>query len=91
MLRSTPLDRSLSITELAALTPNRSPADLRELCREAAMRPLREAMRKSGFRPEALADGADGPRAPLQLRELRLADFFEERLGEGDGLIRDLD
>lgn len=91
MLRSTPLDPTLSVADLAALTPNRSPADLRELCREAAMRPLREAMRQSGFRPEALADGDDGPRAPLHLRELRLADFFEEGKGDGDGLVRDLD
>lgn len=104
MLRNTSLDKTLSIRDLATLTPNRSPADLRELCREAAMRPVREHLRTGKFDPVLMAaaaagggaavDGLGGGGAGMKvdLRPLRLADFFEETAVDGaSALIRDLD
>ena len=55
MLSKTTLDPNLSIPHLAALTEGRSGSDLKELCREAAMRPLREEIREKGF--EAVKGG----------------------------------
>jgi SpoVK/Ycf46/Vps4 family AAA+-type ATPase len=55
MLSKTTLNPNLSIPHLAALTEGRSGSDLKELCREAAMRPLREEIRKKGF--EAVKGG----------------------------------
>lgn len=104
MLRNTSLDKSLSIRDLATLTPNRSPADLRELCREAAMRPVREHLRTGKFDPVLMAaaaaaagggaavDGLGGAGMKVDLRPLRLADFFEETAVDGaTAMIRDLD
>lgn len=76
MLKTTPLSPRLSIPHLASLTSGRSGSDLKELCREAAMRPLREEIKRNGFDPKKLADQEGG--AGFQLRPLELEDFFEE-------------
>ncbi|KDQ16005.1 hypothetical protein BOTBODRAFT_31090 [Botryobasidium botryosum FD-172 SS1] len=67
-----------SIHVLAECTPKMSGSDLKELCRNAAMTPLREYMRQHGGSPEELAKAHD---EGLRLRPLQLEDFFgDDRL-----------
>ena len=51
MLASTKLSPSLSIDLLARHTEGLSGSDLKELCRNAAMAPVREYMREKGGDP----------------------------------------
>ncbi|CED82570.1 aaa-domain-containing protein [Phaffia rhodozyma] len=81
MLKDTALSSSLSISHLAELTEGRSGSDLRELCREAAMRPLREEIRGKGFDPVKLGEKG------FELRPLELKDFFDESSALEDGLV----
>lgn len=48
MLATTPLEPGFSIDALAQRTDGLSGSDLRETCRNAAMRPVRELMREKG-------------------------------------------
>lgn len=54
MLNDTKLDPSLTLEVLAAKTTGFSGSDLRELCRSAAMVPVRECMREMGHDEEAI-------------------------------------
>ena len=57
MLKDTKLTPDFSITVLAEQTEGLSGSDLRELCRNAAMVPVREFMRSSTDNPKALEKG----------------------------------
>ncbi|CDO72197.1 hypothetical protein BN946_scf184970.g49 [Trametes cinnabarina] len=70
MLKDTPLAPGFSIRALAEKADGLSGSDLKELCRNAAMRPMREYMREVGGDLERLQQG-------FQLRPLTLDDFFE--------------
>ena len=54
MLKDTKLDPLLFIEVLAAKTTGFSGSDLRELCRSAAMVPVRECMREMAHDEEAI-------------------------------------
>jgi ATPase family AAA domain-containing protein 1 len=54
MLHDTPLSADFSIERLAARTRDMSGSDLKELCRNAAMVPVREYLRQHGSDPEVL-------------------------------------
>jgi SpoVK/Ycf46/Vps4 family AAA+-type ATPase len=54
MLKDTKLDPNLSLQVLASQTTGFSGSDLRELCRNAAMVPVRECMRAMEHDEEAL-------------------------------------
>ena len=54
MLGDTELDASLTLEVLAAKTTGFSGSDLRELCRSAAMVPVRECMREMAHDEEAI-------------------------------------
>ncbi|KAF5360348.1 hypothetical protein D9756_004938 [Leucocoprinus leucothites] len=73
MLKDTQIAYDFSMTTLAELTEGHSGSDLRELCRNAAMVPVREFMRSAEGNEELLAKGQlEG----FKLRPLMLADFF---------------
>lgn len=48
MLKNTPVSPTLDLSLLAASTERLSGSDLQELCRNAAMHPLKEIMRREG-------------------------------------------
>lgn len=54
MLKGTTLDASFSVDELAHRTEGYSGSDLKELCRNAAMVPVREYLKEAGGNPEIL-------------------------------------
>ncbi|KAJ2933838.1 hypothetical protein H1R20_g3286, partial [Candolleomyces eurysporus] len=73
MLKETKTEPNFSIGILASQTDGCSGSDLRELCRNAAMVPVREYMRSAADNEELLAKGQlEG----FDLRPLRLDDFF---------------
>ncbi|VDC07076.1 unnamed protein product [Peniophora sp. CBMAI 1063] len=72
MLKDIPLEPSFPLTHLAECTPRMSSSDLKELCRNAAMVPIREFMRKSGGNVEVMQDAQE---KGVQLRPLTLSDF----------------
>jgi SpoVK/Ycf46/Vps4 family AAA+-type ATPase len=57
MLKNTKLAPTFSIGPLAEATDGLSGSDLRELCRNAAMVPVREFMRSTSDNHEALVKG----------------------------------
>lgn len=59
MLKDTKLSHAFDIGDLAKHTPGFSGSDLKELCRNAAMIPMREFMREAGVHPELLAKAED--------------------------------
>ncbi|KAF8550550.1 AAA-domain-containing protein [Imleria badia] len=74
MLNDTKLDPSLTLDMLAAKTTGFSGSDLRELCRNAAMVPVRECMREMAHDEEAIKRvGEDG----FTMRPLTLHDFYD--------------
>ncbi|KAF7767983.1 hypothetical protein Agabi119p4_7226 [Agaricus bisporus var. burnettii] len=73
MLKDTRLAPDFSITALAEAAEGHSGSDLRELCRNAAMVPVREIMRSAEGNEEMLAKGqVEG----FDVRPLALEDFF---------------
>ncbi|KAF5315220.1 hypothetical protein D9619_007254 [Psilocybe cf. subviscida] len=75
MLKDTKLSPDFSIQTLAAQTEGLSGSDLRELCRNAAMVPVREFMRSSSGNHDVLLKGQlEG----FDLRPLAVADFFAQ-------------
>ncbi|KAI8986135.1 ATPase [Trametes punicea] len=74
MLKDTPLAPNFSIRTLAERSEGSSGSDLKELCRNAAMRPMRELMREAGDDPEKLELCQ---KEGFKLRPLTLDDFFE--------------
>ncbi|KAH7885009.1 ATPase, partial [Phlebopus sp. FC_14] len=81
MLRDTKLDPSLSLRSLAEQTKGSSGSDLRELCRNAAMVPVRECMRKMSRDTEAIKRVEE---EGFDMRPLTMSDFYE---AEGSTLI----
>ncbi|KAF7974288.1 hypothetical protein HWV62_29839 [Athelia sp. TMB] len=74
MLKDTPLTPGFPIRLLAQRSVGLSGSDLREICRNAAMIPVQEYVRKTSTNSEALAKGQlEG----FVLRPLSIADFFE--------------
>jgi len=74
MLKDTPLEPNFPMRLLAQRSVGMSGSDLRELCRNAAMLPVREYVRETSSDQEALAKGQlEG----FNLRPLRFVDFFE--------------
>jgi len=74
MLGDTELDSSLTLEVLAAKTTGFSGSDLRELCRSAAMVPVRECMREMSHDEEAIKRvGQEG----FTMRLLTLHDFYD--------------
>ncbi len=55
MLKDTKLSPSFDLVNLARQASGYSGSDLKELCRNAAMVPMREFMREAGEHPEVLA------------------------------------
>ena len=72
MLKDIPLEEDFPLTHLAECTPRMSSSDLKELCRNAAMVPIREFMRKTGGNVEMLQTAQE---KGVQLRPLTLSDF----------------
>ena len=69
MLKDTPLSPTLSLDLLAAETEGLSGSDLHELCRNAAMHPLKELIRRDGGLTGVTEKG-------FALRPLTLRDFL---------------
>lgn len=69
MLKGTTLDASFSVDELAHRTEGYSGSDLKELCRNAAMVPVREYLKEAGGNPEILEKSREEvcllPRFPI--------------------------
>jgi len=77
MLKDTPLEEGFPLRVLAVRSNGLSGSDLRELCRNAAMIPVREYVRGAATDSSSLAKGQlEG----FKIRPLRLADFFETDL-----------
>ncbi|KAG1810832.1 ATPase [Suillus subaureus] len=74
MLKDTKLDPHLSLHILASQTTGFSGSDLRELCRNAAMVPVRECMRAMEHDEEALTKVE---KEGFSMRSLTLTDFYE--------------
>ncbi|TFY63816.1 hypothetical protein EVJ58_g3022 [Rhodofomes roseus] len=73
MLQDTELAEDFSMHKLAEETDGLSGSDLKELCRNAAMRPMREFIRESDDDHELLSRSQD---EGFKLRPLTLPDFF---------------
>ncbi|KAG5654306.1 hypothetical protein H0H81_004725 [Sphagnurus paluster] len=73
MLKETKLVPNFPMSELAELTEGHSGSDLKEMCRNAAMVPVREYMRSTAHNTELMEKGQlEG----FNLRPLTLEDFF---------------
>jgi SpoVK/Ycf46/Vps4 family AAA+-type ATPase len=67
MLKDTPLEPNFPMRLLAQRSVGMSGSDLRELCRNAAMLPVREYVRATSTDQEALVKGQLEVRAYLEL------------------------
>jgi len=81
MLKETELEIDFPLDDLAQGTDGLSGSDLKELCRNAAMVPVREYMKKMEGDSTAMADLKS---QDLKLRPLSLEDFFKD---EATGLL----
>jgi SpoVK/Ycf46/Vps4 family AAA+-type ATPase len=83
LLAGIPLDSSVTFPSLAALCTDYSGSDLKELCKVAAMRPVRELIKKSGLSEGKIQEAnvndfltGSGAGAPTA-RPLNIQDFTE--------------
>ncbi|KAJ2969871.1 hypothetical protein NUW54_g12863 [Trametes sanguinea] len=74
MLKDVPLAPGFSIRTLAEQADGLSGSDLKELCRNAAMRPMREFLREAGGDLEKLEQSQ---KEGFTLRPVTLDDFFK--------------
>ncbi|KAI0783450.1 ATPase [Abortiporus biennis] len=74
MLFDTKLEPHFPLQTLAEKTEGYSGSDLKELCRNAAMIPMREFMREAGEHPEVMAKAEE---TGFNLRALTMNDFFQ--------------
>ncbi|KAF9646709.1 AAA-domain-containing protein [Thelephora ganbajun] len=79
MLRETELEVDFPLDDLAQRTDGLSGSDLKELCRNAAMSPVREYMKRMEGDPTALTKMRS---KDLKLRPLSLEDFFKDEATE---------
>jgi len=80
MLKDTPLEPSFSLHMLAERSSGLSGSDLKELCRNAAMVPVREYVRETGDNRDLLEKGQlEG----FKLRQLSIRDFFQTDSNDG--------
>lgn len=77
MLKDTPLSTDFPFKILASRTSGLSGSDLRELCRNAAMVPVREYVRGSA---DASSKLKKGQLEGFNIRPLKIVDFFETEL-----------
>lgn len=70
MLKDTKVEPNFPIKELAHRTDGLSGSDLKELCRNAAMIPMREFMREAGQQPHILEKTQDAVRTSFYLLPL---------------------
>jgi len=75
MLEGTALEADFPLEKLAMRTEGSSGSDLKEICRNAAMVPVREYMKSAGGDRKVLEKGRD---EGFQLRPLRFDDFFAQ-------------
>jgi SpoVK/Ycf46/Vps4 family AAA+-type ATPase len=94
ILKDTPLEPNFPLRLLAERSVGMSGSDIRELCRNAAMLPVREFVRETAADQDTLAKGQlEG----FKLRPLRFSDFFEgstvvpRPAGEDRSRIDDID
>jgi len=81
MLKDTPLEPAFPLQTLAERALGLSGSDLKELCRNAAMVPVREYVRETGENRELLEKGQlEG----FKLRQLSIRDFFRSDSNGGD-------
>ncbi|KAG6910659.1 hypothetical protein DXG01_008703 [Tephrocybe rancida] len=73
MLKDTKISPNFSMAELAAQSEGYSGSDLREMCRNAAMVPVREYLRSASENQELFEKGQN---EGFDLRSLTLNDFF---------------
>ncbi|KAJ3100234.1 hypothetical protein HDU97_002418 [Phlyctochytrium planicorne] len=79
------LERGFDFPQLVRRTEGLSGSDLKELCRNAAMIPVREAIRATG------GEVRNVDSSKLKVRPLRLSDFFETSGGKTQGKDGTLD
>ncbi|RUO95866.1 P-loop containing nucleoside triphosphate hydrolase protein [Jimgerdemannia flammicorona] len=74
MLKDINLDPSLDMDDLVRRTAGCSGSDLKEVCRNAAMIPVREYVRSTGLGMEMTPEALEAEN--VNIRPLRLVDFF---------------
>lgn len=70
MLKDTELTEGFSLRKLAEETDGLSGSDLKELCRNAAMRPMREFIREAGDDHEMLSRSQEDVRLSFPVRKI---------------------
>ncbi|KAJ3413232.1 hypothetical protein HDV05_008292 [Chytridiales sp. JEL 0842] len=85
LLSGVQLDPSFKIQELVNATQGFSGSDLKELCRNAAMTPVREALRSLE------GDVKDVDPASVKVRPLRLSDFISVESSAESGVVQGSD
>lgn len=81
ILKDTRLDQGFDVDELVRSTVGFSGSDLREACRDAAMVPLRELIRKRRARLEAGEKQGERDSLKEEVRGVRNNDFFRKESG----------
>ncbi|KAI9291768.1 AAA-domain-containing protein [Neoconidiobolus thromboides FSU 785] len=79
-LKDSILEPDFDFNALAQLTFGQTGSDLKELCRETSMLPIRECMRQMNFEHN---ENNDMDEMQLKPRELRLTDFIETSIRMG--------
>ncbi|KAJ9083353.1 mitochondrial dynamin GTPase Msp1 [Entomophthora muscae] len=84
-LKDAIIEKDFNFKKLADLTNGLSGSDLKELCRDASMIPVRECMKTMSLDcPPDNFEGLDAEEMkPFEPRELRMADFIETAVRQG--------